>query len=102
MVQNLILNATEAIADAGTITVETRTENGSALLTVADTGRGMTREFQQQHLFRPFRTTKSRGLGIGLYQCRQIVQQAGGSLVAESEEGAGTRMIVRLPAVGLN
>ncbi len=97
VLHNLVLNSIEAIPKEGTILLETFQENGQAVLTVTDTGSGMTSEFIQHTLFRPFRTTKSRGLGIGLYQCRHIVQAFGGSLTAESQEGKGTRMIVRLP-----
>ena len=81
----------------GTLLVETFQENSCAVLAVTDTGRGMTQEFIQQKLFRPFQTTKPRGLGIGLYQCRHIVQAFGGTLTVESQEGKGTRMVVRLP-----
>jgi putative PEP-CTERM system histidine kinase len=97
VLQNLVLNAIEAIPAAGTILVETSQENGHAILAVMDSGKGMTQEFLQHKLFRPFQTTKPRGLGIGLYQCRQIVQTFGGTITAESQEGKGTRMIVRLP-----
>jgi hypothetical protein len=67
------------------------------VLAVADTGRGMSREFIRTRLFQPFQTTKARGLGIGLYQCRQIIHAAGGSLTVESEEGKGSRFVVSLP-----
>jgi putative PEP-CTERM system histidine kinase len=97
VLQNLVLNAIEAIPAAGTILVETSQENGHAILAITDSGKGMTQEFLRQKLFRPFQTTKPRGLGIGLYQCRQIVQTFGGTITAESQEGKGTRMIVRLP-----
>ncbi len=97
VLHNLLLNSVEAIPDEGKIQVETGQENGQAALTVTDTGRGMTPEFILQRLFRPFQTTKQRGLGIGLYQCRHIVQSFGGTLTAESQEGKGTRMVVRLP-----
>jgi putative PEP-CTERM system histidine kinase len=97
VLQNLVLNAIEAIPEEGIIHIETIADNGFAVLTVRDTGSGMSQEFISKRLFRPFQTTKTRGLGIGLYQCRQIVQQFGGTLSAESEEGKGTRMIVRLP-----
>jgi signal transduction histidine kinase len=64
---------------------------------VADTGLGMSASFVRDRLFRPFQTTKPRGLGIGLYQCRHIVQGLGGELAVNSTEGIGTRMLVRLP-----
>ena len=96
---NLVLNAIEAIPDEGAILVETGQEDGYAFLAVADTGRGMTQEFIRHKLFHPFQTTKPRGLGIGLYQCRQIVQTFGGTITAESQEGKGTRMMVRVPGL---
>ncbi len=97
VLHNLVLNAVEAIPGEGDILVETTQENGFAILSVSDTGCGMTEEFVRQDLFRPFRSTKERGLGIGLYQCRHIVQSFGGTLTAESQQGKGTRMVVRLP-----
>jgi len=95
---NLVLNAIEAIPGEGRITVETRAENGWAILVVTDTGRGMPADFVRDRLFRPFQTTKRSGLGIGLFQCRDIIQALGGDLTADSQEGVGTRMTIRLPA----
>ncbi len=97
VLRNLTLNAVEATPGEGLLRIETARMEGDVLLTVADTGRGISGEFLERKLFRPFQTTKPRGLGIGLYQCRHIVQGFGGTLTAESEEGRGTRMIVRLP-----
>jgi signal transduction histidine kinase len=96
---NLVMNAIEAIPDKGRIAVETCTEEDWAVLVVADTGRGMSADYVRDHLFRPFQTTKPRGLGIGLCQCRHIAQVHGGTLTVDSHEGQGTRMTVRLPAV---
>jgi signal transduction histidine kinase len=58
----------------------------------------MTREFMQNHLFKPFRTTKKTGLGIGLYQCKKIIESLGGTIDVMSETGKGTTFTVRLPA----
>jgi putative PEP-CTERM system histidine kinase len=69
-----------------------------AVLTVSDTGSGMTREFIQERLFRPFDTTKgSKGMGIGAYQVREYVQSLGGRVVVESERGRGTHFTLLLP-----
>jgi signal transduction histidine kinase len=57
----------------------------------------MSPAFVQERLFRPFQSTKKQGLGIGLFQCRAIVQAHGGSIHAESEAGAGTTFTVTLP-----
>jgi hypothetical protein len=95
---NLVVNAIEAIPGDGRITLETRVEQNWVAFTVADTGPGMTPDFIRERLFRPFQTTKPRGLGIGLYQCQQVVRALGGELTADSHEGVGTRMTVRLPA----
>jgi len=102
VLHNLVLNSIEAIPGEGMIEVETSQVNGYAVLVVTDTGSGMTQEFLRQRLFHPFQSTKPRGLGIGLYQCQQIIQGFGGTLTAESQEGKGTRMIVRLPTEAIS
>jgi putative PEP-CTERM system histidine kinase len=99
VLDNLALNAIEAIAHEGVVRIETADESGYAVLRVIDSGLGMTSDFVRNRLFRPFQTTKSRGLGIGLFQCRHIIQSLGGELTAESQEGVGTQMTVRLPAL---
>jgi signal transduction histidine kinase len=99
VLSNLVLNAIAAIPGAGFIDVETADEPGTAVLRVSDTGRGMSPNFIRERLFRPFQTTKPHGLGIGLYQCRHIVQAWNGTMTVESQEGQGTQMVVRLPGV---
>ncbi len=69
-----------------------------AVLTVSDTGAGMSREFVQERLFKPFDTTKgSKGMGIGAYQVREYVQSLGGRVEVESEPGRGTHFRLLLP-----
>lgn len=97
VVQNLLLNAREAIGPDGIITIRTRRLDGRVELSVEDNGRGMDGEFMQKGLFQPFRTTKSDGLGIGLFQCKKIVEAHRGSIAVESEAGRGTIVRVTLP-----
>lgn len=94
---NLILNAVEAMERRdGVIRVETGFEGGSASVSVRDNGCGMTEEFINDHLFKPFRTTKDKGLGIGLYQCKQIIEAHGGTIGVKSMPGQGTVFTIRL------
>jgi putative PEP-CTERM system histidine kinase len=97
VVVNLVQNALEASSEKGTVTVETCRENGSVCIRVSDTGKGMTEDYVKNHLFRPFRTTKETGLGIGLYQCRQIVEAHDGKIEVKSETGKGTVFTIYLP-----
>jgi putative PEP-CTERM system histidine kinase len=95
---NLVQNGLDAAGDRGTVTVETGMNNSHAYVKVSDNGCGMTEDFMQHQLFRPFRTTKRTGLGIGLYQCKQIVESLGGTIEAKSEAGKGSAFTVYLPA----
>ncbi|HEX9020238.1 MAG TPA: ATP-binding protein, partial [Nitrospirota bacterium] len=92
-----VQNALEASSGQGRVTVETGKENGGVCIRVADAGAGMTEDFIKNHLFRPFSTTKEKGLGIGLYQCRQIVEAHAGRIEVKSEPGKGTVFTVVLP-----
>jgi len=100
---NLLTNAREAIDGTGEIELAAAVQpaaNGADELefTVRDTGRGMPEEFVRTRLFRPFSTTKANGLGIGLAQCRTIVEAHGGRIEVRTRPGAGTTFIVRVPA----
>ena len=59
----------------------------------------MSPGFVRDSLFRPFQSTKKKGLGIGMFQSRMIVEQHGGSIQVESEAGKGTTVRVSLPAL---
>ncbi len=95
---NLVQNGLEAGGERAQVTIETGWQNGSVCLTITDSGSGMTRAFMQHQLFKPFRTTKKTGLGIGLYQCKKIVESLGGTIEVSSESGKGSSFTVRLPA----
>jgi putative PEP-CTERM system histidine kinase len=94
VLRNLLLNAREAIPPEGTITLRTRNQGNQVEVTVEDNGRGMKPEFIEKELFVPFHTTKSDGLGIGLYQSKKIMDAHEGAIRVESKEGLGT--VVRL------
>jgi len=94
----MMMNAQDAVADDGQIKVHTDYRDGWAELSVSDNGSGMSGEFMQKHLFRPFNTTKKQGMGIGLFHCKTIVEAHGGRIEVESEEGKGTMFRVLLPA----
>ncbi|MGB8508304.1 MAG: ATP-binding protein, partial [Pyrinomonadaceae bacterium] len=98
--ENLVINALEAMgAGGGKLTIEAgREDERLVFFSVSDTGTGMSEEFIRDRLFRPFATTKSRGIGLGLFTCREIVETHGGRISAESKLGAGTRFRVVLPS----
>lgn len=105
---NLLLNATEAMTEDGTLTVETDLVADSTLpphppagkrqlrMVIRDTGVGISAE-QMARLFEPFFTTKPNGTGLGLAITRRIVHEHRGVISAESEPGRGTAFQILLP-----
>ncbi|HKP84002.1 MAG TPA: ATP-binding protein [Pyrinomonadaceae bacterium] len=100
VMENLVLNALEAMDNGGTLTIEAgETPNGAPMFSVSDTGRGMSRTFIETRLFRPFATTKKTGIGLGLYTCREVIKASAGTIDVDSVEGAGTTFRVVLPSI---
>lgn len=97
VVVNLLLNAREAAGETGTIQIETGQRNGWAMLAVKDNGCGMSKEFISRSLFRPFQTTKKKGIGIGMFHSKMIVDAHHGRIEVESETDKGTVFRVLLP-----
>ncbi len=120
VVKNLIQNALEAMGNQGALSihygslvlaipdsVRSMTGGGdrfftgfSAYVMVRDQGPGMDPEFVRKRLFQPFATTKEKGVGIGLYQCRTLMEKMGGRILCRSEKGMGTTFCLLLPAGG--
>jgi putative PEP-CTERM system histidine kinase len=94
---NLVLNANDAVGGRGDIHVTTEQRDGWVVLSVSDSGCGMSKEFIARSLFQPFQTTKKQGLGIGLFHSKKIVEAHRGRIEVESEEGRGSTFTVMLP-----
>ena len=79
--------------------VQLRHEALSVVVDIVDEGPGMAPEFIRDELFRPFATTKGGGHGIGAYQARELLREAGGDLLVLSRKPGGTTMRLLLPSV---
>ncbi|MFQ6039527.1 MAG: XrtA/PEP-CTERM system histidine kinase PrsK, partial [Candidatus Poribacteria bacterium] len=99
VILNLITNAIEALPRGGNITLRLYSQGEFINLEVHDTGCGMSQEFINNHLFKPFQTTKDKGIGVGLYQCKVIVSAHGGKIEVDSAEGIGSTFTVKLPTL---
>jgi putative PEP-CTERM system histidine kinase len=98
VVSHLITNAQDATSPPGTIAVEVGELDGRALVEVRDTGVGMSEEFIRKRLFKPFDTTKGyAGMGIGVYQAREVIRALGGEMRVKSSLGVGTTVSILLP-----
>jgi two-component system nitrogen regulation sensor histidine kinase NtrY len=95
-VENLILNAMDAMLAGGVLMLRTTHENGDVDLEVSDTGTGLTPE-ECERLFTPYYTTKQHGTGLGLAIVQSVVSDHGGSISVESETSVGTSFHIHLP-----
>ncbi len=93
---NLIRNALEAMPKGGALTIRTSFEKSTIVLTVADTGKGMT-EHEREQIFKPFFSTKVGGTGLGLPLTQQIITEHGGRVQCESVQDRGTTFVIELP-----
>jgi signal transduction histidine kinase len=97
-VGHLINNAAEASRPGEAVRLRARAEAGRVIVDIVDRGPGMSPEFIRDHLFRPLSTMKPEGSGIGAWQARELVREAGGELTVLSRPGVGTTMRLILPA----
>ena len=98
VIQNLVINAEEAMPEGGTITVTTALTGFHVSIRIGDTGCGIPKELQEK-IFKPFFSTKGeKGTGLGLAICSKIITQHKGELRVESEIGKGTTFTIFLPA----
>ena len=94
---HLVQNAIDASEPGAPITIIARRQADIAHIDITDNGCGMSQRFIAQELFKPFRSTKPGGFGIGAYEAREIIRSHGGRLEVESREGAGSTFRIVLP-----
>lgn len=93
---NLVVNAVQAMPEGGKITLSAYEEMGYVILSIADTGTGISEE-NLSKLYSPFFTTKPEGNGLGLIEVQKVVQAHGGTIDVSSSLGKGTAFVIKLP-----
>ncbi len=96
LLDNLVMNALDAMPDGGILMMVAGIVEDEIVISVSDTGEGIPEE-EMQNLFKPFHTTKRKGLGLGLAYCKRAVEVHGGSITVESKAGVGTTFTVKIP-----
>jgi len=96
VISHIVQNAIEATSKNGSVTVRLYNRQGQVVIEVQDTGHGMSEEFVQERLFKPFETTKSAGMGIGVFESREYIQELGGKLEVTTQESVGTTFYILL------
>jgi signal transduction histidine kinase len=101
VIDNLVRNAREAMGDTpdARLRVMVERDAGQAVVSVADNGPGIAAE-KLKDIFKPFHSTKGKGMGLGLAICREIVEAHAGHIEVDSTVGEGTTFTVRLPLYG--
>ena len=94
---NLVTNAVQAMPNGGKLSINVYSEENAVVLTIEDNGVGIPEEVKPK-LFTPLFTTKSKGQGFGLAVVKRITEALGGTITFESQNGKGTKFIIRFPA----
>lgn len=94
---HIVQNAQDATADDGVIKIIQTRNDDNVVIKFVDTGCGMSEDFIKNHLFKPFKSTKGKGMGIGVYETREIISALGGTVEVESQLKRGTVFTVTLP-----
>ena len=98
--QNLILNALDAMPEGGELSVRSEQRENSARIIISDTGKGLTTE-ERERVFTPYYTTKQHGTGLGLAIVQSVVSDHRGTISVESGEERGTIFRIEIPQIEL-
>ncbi|MCE1251763.1 MAG: ATP-binding protein, partial [Comamonadaceae bacterium] len=101
IIGHLVHNALDATDEGGKVWIKIERQASQACVEVGDSGVGMSAEFIETRLFKPFQSTKEAGMGIGTYESFQYVQELGGKILVDSQPGQGTVIRLLLPAMDL-
>jgi putative PEP-CTERM system histidine kinase len=97
VLEHVVSNALEAGAAGKPVHIDVTGSKSTVQIAVSDQGSGMTQQFVNEELFRPLKSTKRGGFGIGGYQVRELMRDLGGDVTVESRVGQGTCMTLLLP-----
>ncbi|HLA05448.1 MAG TPA: ATP-binding protein, partial [Syntrophales bacterium] len=104
VIRNIAFNAIDAMPEGGMLRIRTskariagETTEGAGIL-IQDTGKGIKKE-DMKNIFKPFFTTKERGVGLGLAVCQRIIKNHGGYIRVKSIPGRGTIFYIRVGSV---
>jgi signal transduction histidine kinase len=97
VLEHVVANASDASDGKGPVEIAVSTAGEVVRIDITDHGCGMTDAFVAEELFRPLRTTKDGGFGIGAYQARELMRDLGGDILVKSKIGEGTRVTLTLP-----
>lgn len=101
VIGHVVQNALDATPNSGRVWVRLAQAAGRVRVEVGDTGAGMSPDFIQHRLFRPFNSTKTSGMGIGSYESFQYIKELGGTIDVKSELGQGTVVTLLMPLFDL-
>ncbi len=96
IITNLVTNAIQAMPNGGKLIIDAYTEGNAVYIFIQDTGVGIS-EKAKPNLFKPLFTTKAKGQGLGLAVVKRLIEMLNGEITFESQEGVGTKFIIKLP-----
>jgi signal transduction histidine kinase len=98
VLEHVVTNAVEATPADAQVHIRIETGGGRVRVSVDDQGAGMTPQLIAKELFRPLRSTKGTGMGIGAYQAKETMRDLGGDIEVASRVGKGTTITLLLPS----